>query len=80
MLEVDKKARNAARLLTEQVRTEAALLQFERDALYEARQGEEGRASGELGWGGSRLDPTMEPPPLPPPPTVPAGATDFGDY
>jgi len=37
-LELDKKRRNAARLLTEQVRTEAAMLQFERDALWEAEE------------------------------------------
>ena len=77
MIDLDKKARNAARLLTEQVRNEAALLQFERDALYEARGGGQ---SGVLGWGGSRLNPRMEPPPLPPPPSLPAQNFDAGDY
>jgi len=41
MLELDKKKRKAAVLLAEQIRTEAALLQFERDALW--RQSNEGR-------------------------------------
>ena len=36
LLEMDQKRRNAARLLAQQVRSEAALLQFERDALWEA--------------------------------------------
>ena len=72
---VDKKTRNAARLLTEQIRNEAALLQFERDALYEARGGS---GSDVLGWGGSRLNPRTEPPLLPPPPSLPEA--EYGDY
>ena len=78
MIDLDKKARNAARLLTEQVRNEVALLQFERDALYEVRGG--GNSS-VLGWSGSRLDPILEPPPLPPPPSRPEQEYfDGGDY
>ena len=53
-----KKARNAVRLLTEQVRKEAAMLQFERDALMDAG-GEESHSDvlgGATGWGGAKLD------------------------
>jgi len=52
-LEVNKKARNAVRLLTEQVRKEAAMLQFERDALKDAGGGE---VDGAKGWGGASID------------------------
>ena len=51
----NQKARSAMRLLTEQVRTEAAKLQFERDALVDA--GVVGNAelfAGATGWGSSR--------------------------
>ena len=81
-MEVDKKTRNAARLLTDQVRSEAALLQFERDALFEAKEcsGSED-VNSVLGWGGSHMGTAMEPPPLPPPPILPEGDSDSdGDY
>lgn len=46
VLELDKKKRKAAILLAEQIRTEAAMLQFERDALWRQRNEErEGIAS-----------------------------------
>jgi hypothetical protein len=49
LLELNKKTRHAARLLTEQVRREAALLQFERDALVEAG-GDKNWSCHECGW------------------------------
>lgn len=64
LLELDKKKRNAARLLAEQVRTEAALLQFERDALWEAR-GDAVVSAGKGGWSGAGVDAVIEPPPQP---------------
>ena len=56
MLEVNKKARNAVRLLTEQVRTEAAMLQFERDALMDAGGGKADILAGAKGWGGAPMN------------------------
>eukprot|EP01083_Nonionella_stella_P026216 72133_1 len=60
-LELDKKRRNAARLLTEQIRTEAALLQFERDAFWESG----GHVDQYSGWSGGAMDSVIEPPPMP---------------
>jgi len=81
LLELDKKTRHAARLLSEQVRTEAALLQFERDALWEASGEGVIDVNGEFGWGGSSLDNTIEPPPMPPPSMLLEVVVDQpGDY
>ena len=54
LLALDKKKRQAATLLAEQIRKEAAMLQFERDALKNT-------------WGGGGMAPATELPPLPPP-------------
>ena len=61
-LELGKKRRNAARLLTDQIRSEAALLQFERDAYYEAGDNKDVKDVA-IGWSGSALDEQIEPPP-----------------
>mmetsp|Transcript_2849 Transcript_2849/g.3410 ORF Transcript_2849/g.3410 Transcript_2849/m.3410 type:complete len:93 (+) Transcript_2849:2231-2509(+) len=61
-LELDKKKRNAARLLSEQIRTEAALLQFERDAFWEAGGNVDDEDGG---WSGKSLEKIIEPPPMP---------------
>mmetsp|Transcript_6821 Transcript_6821/g.7741 ORF Transcript_6821/g.7741 Transcript_6821/m.7741 type:complete len:1566 (+) Transcript_6821:194-4891(+) len=61
-LELDKKKRNASRLLTDQIHTEAALLEFERDAFCEAG----GQIDGmDGGWNGQSINTTIEPPPMP---------------
>ncbi len=67
-LELDKKRRNAAQLLTEQIRSEAAKLQFERDAFCEAGgkifwetvgEGDEKKFAGWMGG----MDSVIVPPP-----------------
>lgn len=66
LLELDVKKRNAARILAGQVRAEAALLQFERDALWEAgfQSGEKNSSctNEDLGWSGKGIGTQIEPP------------------
>jgi len=59
VLHIDKKRRNAIQLLTEQVRTQASMLQYERDALLEAGGLSEEK---EVGWGGQGIETVIEPP------------------
>ena len=81
LMETDRKIRNAARLLTEQVKREAAMLQFERDALWEMSGGQGLSIPPEnptRGWGGSSLHRKIDLPPMPPPPS--AALTPFAPY
>lgn len=81
-LDLNKKTRKAARLLTEQVKTEAALLQFEPDALLEAYGAKPGSLPlrGARGCGGRGLNTSIGPPPTSRPPSLPEGVVQRGDY